>query len=193
MVKTKKVKVVKQKDIEEPEYVEVADDSVQEPSIPELDQFLTEFAGNDYTVKVYKLSKDNTTWENCKKYPLDQFDPDLVAEEFGGGKYKIKIIAPDGTNGTATDGERRNESLAVTIARAHRWQQLLESGRYATVGELARDAGVDNSYLARMLRLTVLAPDLVGAILDGTEPDGLSLEKLYRMPVVWNEQRRRLA
>jgi hypothetical protein len=40
-----------------------------------------------------------------------------------------------------------------------------------------------NSYLARLLRLTLLAPDLIEAILDGTEPDGLSLEKLYRLPV----------
>ena len=48
--------------------------------------------------------------------------------------------------------------------------------------------GVDNSYLARMLRLTLLAPDLVEAILDGTESDGLSLDKLYQAPSMWNEQ-----
>ena len=78
----------------------------------------------------------------------------------------------------------------MTVARAHRWQELLESGRYASIRELALDAGVDNSYLARMLRLTLLAPDLIEAILDGTEPDGLSLEKLYRVPTSWQEQRR---
>ena len=52
--------------------------------------------------------------------------------------------------------------------------------------------GVDNSYLARMLRLTLLAPDLIEAILNGTEPDGLSLENLYRLPAEWEEQRREL-
>ena len=46
--------------------------------------------------------------------------------------------------------------------------------------------------MARILRLTLLAPDLIEAILDGTEPDGLSLEKLYRLPVEWDEQRRAL-
>ena len=51
---------------------------------------------------------------------------------------------------------------------------------------------MDNSYLARLLRLTLLAPDIIASILDGTEPDGLSLEKLYRVPIEWEEQRRLL-
>jgi hypothetical protein len=85
-----------------------------------------------------------------------------------------------------------NRGLAVMIARAHRWRDLLEGGQYPTIRALAADLGVDNSYVARILRLTLLAPDLIEMILVGTEPDGLSLEKLYRSPVEWEEQRRAL-
>ena len=66
-------------------------------------------------------------------------------------------------------------------------------GRYGSVRELALDVGVDNSYLARLLRLTLLAPDIIEAIIDGTEPDGLSLERLYGAPMVWEEQRQLLS
>jgi len=101
-----------------------------------------------------------------------------------------QIIAPTGMDEGV--GPDRNDTLALTLARAHRWRDLLESGRYATIGELAREVGVDNSYLARQLRLTLLAPDIVASVLAGTEPDGLSLGKLYRLPVEWEAQRRAL-
>jgi len=104
-----------------------------------------------------------------------------------------EISAPAGTDNARSSAARTNQGLALTIARTHRSQQLLEAGRYGSVRELALDVGVDNSYLARMLRLTMLAPDLIEEILAGTEPDGLSLEKLYRAPVVWEEQRQLLS
>jgi len=103
-----------------------------------------------------------------------------------------EIIAPDNGAEGLKPRSRTNEPLALMIARAHRWQGLLESGRYASIRELALDVGVDNSYLARVLRLTLLAPDMIESILNGTEPDGLSLEKLYRAPGEWSEQRRAL-
>jgi hypothetical protein len=101
-----------------------------------------------------------------------------------------EVIAPAGLEDTTAAEVPVNRGLALMVARAHRWRELLESGQYATVRALAADLGVDNSYVARILRLTLLAPDLVEAILEGTEPDGLSLEKLYRAPASWEEQRR---
>ena len=101
-----------------------------------------------------------------------------------------EIIAPVSLDPEAPVQVRTNGSLAVTIARAHRWREALETGSYASVRELALAVGVDNSYVARLLRLALLAPDIVEAILDGTEPSGLSLEVLYRVPAGWEEQRR---
>ena len=100
-----------------------------------------------------------------------------------------EIIAPAGGGKAVAGLVSTNRGLAVMIARAHRWRELLEGGQYPTIRALAADLGVDNSYVARILRLTLLAPDLIEAILAGTEPDGLSLEKLYRLPTVWEERR----
>ena len=103
-----------------------------------------------------------------------------------------EVIAPAGFGTDDRPPARTNESLAMTLARAHRWRDVLEAGRYATIRDLAHDLGMDHSYVARILRLTSLAPDIVEAIMDGTEPDGLSLEKLYRAPMEWEGQRQGL-
>jgi len=79
--------------------------------------------------------------------------------------------------------------LALALARAFRWQEMIESGKAASNSDLARKLKLDQSYIARTIRLASLAPDLVEAILDGREPDGLSLRALRRdLPLLWQEQ-----
>ena len=84
---------------------------------------------------------------------------------------------------------RTNKPLVVAIARAHRWKELIESGRYASVAEMAAAMGMDASYVARILRLSLLAPDIAESIMRGDEPSGLSLARLLDIPPYWPEQR----
>jgi hypothetical protein len=107
------------------------------------------------------------------------------------GRREIISAQPPGPSG----GSSRSAAnpLMVAVARAHRWKELLENGHFRNMTEIATAQGVDPSYVARLLRLTLLAPDIVGSILDGTEPDGASLAKLHRLPVEWGEQRKALA
>jgi hypothetical protein len=100
-----------------------------------------------------------------------------------------QVIAPGDVNADGSVQRQTNQPLALALARAHRWRKLLEEGRYATIRELALALGVDNSYVARLLRLTLLAPDIIEAIIEGTEPDGLSLDKLYGLPAEWEKQK----
>ena len=103
--------------------------------------------------------------------------------------YRKEIIVPQGLPG-ATDTSRVPSRLALAIARAHRWAALLEEGRYPTIRALAADLELDRSYVARILNLALLAPDLAAAILSGEEPPGLSLVKIRRgLPIRWEEQR----
>jgi hypothetical protein len=103
-----------------------------------------------------------------------------------------EIIAAQPPNSAPRASQPGTNPLVVAIARAHRWKELIERGRFGSATEIAAAQGVDPSYVARLLRLTLLAPDIVQSILDGAEPDGASLAKLHRMPVAWEEQRRRL-
>lgn len=105
------------------------------------------------------------------------------------GGRKI-IIAPDGSNAWASNKPRRDETLIRALARAHRWKRLLEEGTYRSAEEIAEAEKIDRSFVNRLLRLTLLAPDIQEAILDGRQPKGMQLEELVRgMPSEWEEQR----
>jgi hypothetical protein len=85
------------------------------------------------------------------------------------------------------------QPLVVALARAFRWQELLETGKVASIAALAKQLKVDRAYVSRILGLTLLAPDLVRTIMDGNEPSGLSLARLTKpFPVLWEEQRKEL-
>jgi hypothetical protein len=75
-------------------------------------------------------------------------------------------------------------TLVKALARTHRWQGMLDSGEYGSIEELARAEKINPSYLARVLRLTLLAPDIVESILDGQhDPERITLERLMKIPV----------
>ncbi|MFO0447434.1 MAG: hypothetical protein ACK52I_01880 [Pseudomonadota bacterium] len=77
------------------------------------------------------------------------------------------------------------------MARAFRWRRILKAGRYNKIDELAAAEKINSSYVSRLLRLTLLAPEMVEAILDGRQPEGVTLLGLLEgVPVVWGEQLR---
>lgn len=100
-----------------------------------------------------------------------------------GGRKEMQV--PDG----AALPRRTDNSLVKALARAFRWKQMLESGEFATIAELAEREGIAPSYMARVLRLTLLAPDTVEAILNGTQGPGVTLARvLESIPLEWCEQ-----
>jgi hypothetical protein len=83
---------------------------------------------------------------------------------------------------------RFDDSIIKAIARAHRWRTLIEDGTYSSITELAKDKGVNQSYACRLLRLTLLAPQIVEAILDRRNSN-LTLDRLLKpLPAVWDQQ-----
>jgi len=114
----------------------------------------------------------------------------LVLKKRGGRK---EVILPQAFASDSPVRPSHQEALVIAIARAHRWQKLLDEGKFESISDLAREIGLDVSFAARLLRLTLLAPDIVESILMGEEPSGLSLTMLTKqLSVLWNEQRTRL-
>ena len=100
------------------------------------------------------------------------------------------IIAPDGSYAWVPPKPRPDKTLIRALARAHRWKRMLEERKYRSAGELAEAEGVIRSFVNRLLRLTLLAPDIVEAILEGRQPKAMQLEDVTRaMPSEWEAQR----
>lgn len=90
---------------------------------------------------------------------------------------------------SATQSPQTDNTLVKSLARAFRWKRMLESDECATIAELAEREGIAPSYMTRVLRLTLLAPDIVEAILDGNQgPEVTLAQVLEPFPVEWKRQ-----
>jgi len=112
----------------------------------------------------------------------------LTLRRIGGRK---RVVSPPGDPAWMPPRPEINSPLLHAFVRAFHWQSLLDDGHYASVNGLARAQGKNASYVAAILRLTLLAPDIVEAVLDGQQPATLQLQPLMRdgVPAVWHDQR----
>ena len=93
--------------------------------------------------------------------------------------------------GGGVQARKPDNTLIKALARAFRWKRMLESGEFSTIAELAEREGIASSYMTRVLRLTLLAPDIVEAILDGKQVPEMTLARIHEFPVVqWSNQAR---
>jgi hypothetical protein len=100
-----------------------------------------------------------------------------------------QVVTPAGATPWIPTPRRVDNTLVKAIVRAHRWRDILESGRHATVRDLAKAEAINESYLGRVLRLTLLSPTIIEAILEGRQPATLELDDLLtQFPVAWDQQ-----
>jgi hypothetical protein len=101
-----------------------------------------------------------------------------------------RIVAPDGTAIVPTSKPQPDSTLVKALARAWRWQCMLDDGLYATVSEIGDAENISKSYVSRILRLAVMAPEIVEAILAGRAHGVLVLDQLEQPPPAsWEDQR----
>ena len=99
------------------------------------------------------------------------------------------VVTPSYAPSWSPPPPRIDNTIVKALVRAHRWRSLLESNRFGSVRELARAEKINESYLCRVLRLTLLSPKLTEAILNGQQPAGLDLARLFKsLPVEWDKQ-----
>ena len=104
----------------------------------------------------------------------------------GGRKF---VITPDGMVAEPVLRARVDSALLKALARGFRWRKLLETGDFATIEEIAKAESINPSYVSRVLRMTLLAPEIVETILAGTQPEGLTMARAMQpFPMEWRYQ-----
>jgi len=100
-----------------------------------------------------------------------------------------KVVTPSNAAAWSPPPPRVDNTIVKALVRAHRWRNMLESSLFSSVRDLARAEKINESYLCRVLRLTLLSPTLTDAILNGQQPEGLDLAQLLRsIPIEWDKQ-----
>ena len=96
-----------------------------------------------------------------------------------------EMVLPEG----AAQAPKPDNTLVKALARAFRWKRMLESGEFASISELAEKEGIAFTYMARLMRLSLLSPELVDAVLDGHQPANITLANLMDpFPADWKVQ-----
>ncbi|MET4804420.1 hypothetical protein [Bradyrhizobium sp. LB11.1] len=102
-----------------------------------------------------------------------------------------RMVTPENAPTWSPPPPRVDNTLIKAVVRAHRWRNMLETSLFASVRKLAKAEKINESYLCRVLRLTLLSPTLTEAILNGLQPDGLDLAQLLKsIPAEWDQQLR---
>lgn len=84
---------------------------------------------------------------------------------------------------------RVDNTIVKSLARSHRWRGMLERKLFENARELAKAEKINEAYLGRVLRLTLLSPNITEAILSGILPNDVDLAKLLKpFPVEWQDQ-----
>ena len=108
---------------------------------------------------------------------------------FGQRAGRKQIIGPSGSV-PWSPAPRVDTALLKAVVRAHRWREMLESGTYSCAADLAKAEKVNDSYVSRILRLTLLSPDVVEAVVSGRQPGTLQVDDLLKpLPSLWQQQK----
>lgn len=100
-----------------------------------------------------------------------------------------QVVTPANVAPWSPPPPRVDNTIIKALARAHRWRSMLESKLFASLRDLAKAEKINEAYLGRILRLTLLSPSIAEAILSGKQPDGLELAMLLKpFPIDWKEQ-----
>ena len=99
------------------------------------------------------------------------------------------ILTPDGTPASPPTRSRPDSALIKALARGFRWQKMLREGDYQTLEEIADAENINSSYISRLLRMTLLAPEIVEGILAGRQPEVLTMARAMKpFPAEWRRQ-----